>query len=171
MAILYYESELSHHGVKGMKWGQHIFGDVKAAVKTYKRRRHLAKARKIGAEKRKQAKEEAEKQQKEAEAREAKKEAVLKSRSASSLYMNADLFSNEELQRAYNRLELESKIYNLKSVSKGKKTLDEVTDWGKKITDLGTTGIKGWNIAAGVYNASLGPNAKEDEKLPIVKTG
>lgn len=37
--------ELYHYGRKGMKWGQHIFGKVKAARTTRKRKAALVKAR------------------------------------------------------------------------------------------------------------------------------
>lgn len=50
--MIYYESELYHHGRKGMKWGQHIFGAAKSVsgkIKARKvkkqRQKALAKAR------------------------------------------------------------------------------------------------------------------------------
>ena len=46
-------NSLSHHGVKGMKWGQHIFGKIKTANTNRKRKKNLAKAREVRAERQK----------------------------------------------------------------------------------------------------------------------
>lgn len=69
---------------------------------------------------------------------EAKKKKVLESRSAKTLYENADLFSNEELMAAYNRLSLENNIKNLapKTVSRGERALDNVIKYGGKVSSI-----------------------------------
>ena len=49
--------ELMHYGRQGMKWGQHIYGQVKTASTNRRRKKNLAKARKAKAEKYKTAEE------------------------------------------------------------------------------------------------------------------
>lgn len=111
------EEELMHYGRKGMKWGEHIFGKVKAAKTARKRKKNLEKARAAKAEAKKRAEEEAKKE----ENLKTRKEEILKSRSARELYKNANMFTTQELDSAYKRLELEKKIKDIapKEVSKG----------------------------------------------------
>lgn len=47
--------ELMHYGRLGMKWGRHIYGQVKTARTNKKRKQNLAKARKAKIEKQKSA--------------------------------------------------------------------------------------------------------------------
>lgn len=135
--------ELYHYGRKGMKWYQNIFTSGKKARTNRKRRKALEKARET-------------KKQKavEAETVAAKKERILKSRSAKELYDNAHLFTDQELQSAYNRLTLERNIKNLApaEVSRGQQYVDSVNLKGRNIHDLVETSSKIYNDAAKVYN-------------------
>lgn len=67
---------------------------------------------------------------------EERKQKVLESRSAKELYNNADLFTTQELQQAYNRLVLEKNIKNLspKDVSKGQQMLNKYVDTAENIS-------------------------------------
>ena len=67
---------------------------------------------------------------------EERKQKVLESRSAKELYNNADLFTTQELQQAYNRLVLEKNIKNLspKEVSKGQQMLNKYVDTAENIS-------------------------------------
>lgn len=67
---------------------------------------------------------------------EERKQKVLESRSAKELYNNADLFTTQELQQAYNRLVLEKNIKNLspKEVSKGQQMLNKYVDTTENIS-------------------------------------
>ena len=67
---------------------------------------------------------------------EERKQKVLDSRSAKELYNNADLFTTQELQQAYNRLVLEKNIKNLspKEVSKGQQMLNKYVDTAENIS-------------------------------------
>ena len=142
-----YPDYLMHYGVKGMKWGirrtaaqlGHVVSSgakrVKSAAQTASQKRKAKK----------QAKQDAkdEETRKIAEANvNARKEAILKSRSAKQLYENADLFTTQELQSAYNRLVLERNIASLtpQEKSKGQKLVDAYINNGEKVAKvLGTT--------------------------------
>ena len=49
-------NDLYHHGVKGMKWGQHIFGGIQSRRQAKQRRERLQKAREARAERQKKLK-------------------------------------------------------------------------------------------------------------------
>ena len=128
--------EIMHYGVKGMKWGirrtpaqlGHVV--VSGAKKVKSAVTKAASNRKA----KKQAKEDQKKQ----EDLNAKKQRVLKSRSAKLLYQNADLFNDQELQAAYNRLNLERNIANLAASQKssGQKFIDTAITSTRKLGDL-----------------------------------
>lgn len=105
------DDTLEHYGIKGMKWGvrrtpAQLGHDVKTGIKKVASKTKDA----IDTHKKKKSeKEEAEKKK----SIEQRKAEVLKSRSAAKLYENADLFTTQELQEAYNRLNLERNIRNL----------------------------------------------------------
>lgn len=85
-----------------------------------------------------------------------KKASILKSRSAKELYKNADLFTYQELQTAYNRLQLEKNINDLapKEVNKGAQYVETATEWGNRAYKAIDTGTKLYNSVAKIYNAT-----------------
>lgn len=131
-----YGPPVEHYGVKGMKWGirrtpaqlGHAVAKgakkVKSAVTTTSAKR--------------KAKKKAEEDRKQQEDTEAKKNRILKSRSAKLLYQNADLFTTQELQTAYNRLNLERNIANLGASEKssGRKFVDGAIGAARKTGDF-----------------------------------
>lgn len=131
--------ELKHYGRKGMKWYQHIFGD---------KTKGLLKSR----TKTETEEERAERLQKEKEERKRK---VSTSRSAKQVYDNADLFSDQELQRIYNRLQLERNIKNLSGneKSKSEEYIDRIIKTARKSSDFIESGGKLYNNIAKVYNS------------------
>jgi hypothetical protein len=161
-----YDPYLMHYGVLGMKWGQHLFGKLTGSGKKSKsvadtatgkrltsrsksfasrvqRRMQIQQANKI-----KSAQKTLGLRDESGTSSKAKQKArVLKSRSAKELYKHADLFTYEELDAAYKRLNLERSIKNLEPKNK---TLAE------KWIDSGTTAIKLVDNAQKITNTGIG---------------
>lgn len=126
-----YGPPVMHYGVKGMKWGirrtpaqlGHVVSSgakrVKNAVSNVTSKRK--------AKKKSEAEEDVEQ----------KKERIIKSRSARQLYKNADLFTTQELQNAYNRLNLERNIANMAAAEKsaGRRYVDGYINVAQKTGD------------------------------------
>ena len=102
--------ELMHYGRKGMKWGEHIYGQVKTARTNRQRKKNLAKARKAKAEKYKTAEE--------------------RQKALNSGKIKPKDMTDQELQSAINHMQLEQRYSQLnpKQVSLGKKYVKKVID-------------------------------------------
>lgn len=177
--------ELYHYGRQGMKWGQHIFGSNQTGSSGRKKSGNSRSSNgkktaeslmdKLDAKRKARAKAKAEKEAKEKAVaeeraktyRENKRQEVARSRSAKTIYENAHLFTTQELQSMYNRLQLEQNIKNLapKEVNKGKKFADEAVDWSDKADKLITNGKKLYNQFAAIYNTFN----KKGNSIPLIK--
>lgn len=181
-----------HYNIKGSKWGQRRFQNKDGSLTPAGRERYgvgngkkngvsaldklkikrKAAANKKGQPVKKQVvkKKSPEQIKKEQEAaREAKRKEVLASRSAKTLYDNANLFTTEELRAAKERLMLERDIKALepKTISKGEARIQKIKKAGETVNGLMDTGIKLWNNTAKLYN-SLTDSGRENP-LPIIK--
>lgn len=174
---------LIHYGIKGQKWGIRRYQNPDGSLTSAGRKRYSdsggirsavskvknAVTRRGSSSKAAAKSKQAEKEEKEKETLEQKKERVLKSRSAKELYENADLFTTQELQSAYNRLSLERNISSLvpKDVNKGKQFVDSTLKTAKTINDAIDTGSKLYNNVAKVYNSLTEEGRKKP--LPMIK--
>lgn len=121
--------ELYHHGVKGMKWGRRLYQRTDGSLTALGRLRYGKKSN-----------EKPRTDSDRVETLEEKKTRILKSHSAKDIYQNKDLFTDKEIQDAYNRLNNEKNIKSLipAEVSKGKKFIDAYinsADTIKKVVD------------------------------------
>lgn len=128
--------ELTHWGIKGMKWGIRRYQNKDGSLTPAGKKRY------------------GDSTENDVDDINVKKQKILKSRSARELYKNADLFTDQELQSAYNRLNLERNIANLapKEISRGEQFVNNVVTWGRKVNDVADVGIKTYNNVAKLYN-------------------
>ena len=112
-------NELYHYGRKGMKWYQNIFSSRSERIRRKQQQANLEKARQA-----RTAKKELE----------AKKERILKSGKPKDILKNKNLFSNEELQKAIDRFDLEKKISEADSrqTSRGQKLVMDILEGSTK---------------------------------------
>ena len=147
-----YTDELYHDGTKGMKWGRRLYQNKDGSLTPLGRLRY-----------RKMRKEQAQSEPARVETVEEKKARILSSHSAKDIYRNKDLFTDKEIQDAYNRLNNEKNIKSLipEEVSKGKKFIDAYinsADTIKKVVDsssnLYNSYVKGKELIDKVMKAS-----------------
>lgn len=152
-----YTDYLYHYGVKGMKWGirrtaEQLGHKIKEAGERRKQKRQERNEKKIAKAQAKQSKRQAKQDKKNAKEQErrdkfeqekqmdaeTKKQKILSSRNPKLLYENADLFTTQELQNAYNRLVLEKNISNMipSETSKGKQLVDKYIAAGNTVSDV-----------------------------------
>lgn len=118
--------ELCHYGVKGMRWGVRRT----PAQLGHKVTKIKKKTSKVSTEAKSKTK---------TLTTEEKKSQVLASRSAKELYENRKLFSYEELNRAYNLLDLDRRVAGLivKEPSKVEKFVDDkVIPWANRVKNI-----------------------------------
>lgn len=184
-------NELMHYNIKGSKWGQRRFQNKDGSLTPAGRERYgvgsgkkngvsaldkLKIKRKAAAKHKgrpaknqlavKRTPEQIKKQQE--AAREAKRKEVLASRSAKTLYENANLFTTDELRAAKMRLEIERDIRNLEpaKISKGEQRIKQLKSGMDLASGLMDSGYKFYNNLAKAYN-SLTYDGRENP-LPII---
>lgn len=137
-------NELYHYGILGMKWGVRRTPEQLGHRSKSSGSARSAKARVKVDKKKDNASSTKEEKPMTAEEKAKKKEKVLKSRNAKELYANKDLFDDQELRTAYQRLMLEKQIKDLtpKQKSRGEAYVDAVIKWGGKTNQLTSTGLQ-----------------------------
>lgn len=143
---IYRVDELSHSGVKGMRWGIRRYQNKDGSLTPAGKKRYVAEERKR-------------------EEYEAEKQRVLKSGSAKEVLKFKGDLTQQEMQAAIQRIRWEQDMSSIaaRDVEAGKKRVDAVVDDVFKYT---TVAAKGYNMFANVYNAF----SKSDVSLPKIDT-
>lgn len=175
-----YDPYLMHYGVMGMKWGQHLFGKItgagrkaKAISDTKSGKRLTSRSKSFASRVQRRMQIQQANKIKDAQktlgirdesgtlSKDKRKAKVLKSRSAKELYKHADLFTYDELNTAYRRLQLEKQIKDLdpdpKKVSLADKWMSRTNKAATLIGNAGkitSNGISLYNNIADIYNAN-----------------
>lgn len=161
---------LSHHGVKGMRWGVRRtpaqLGHKPSGKKRKKSnlsamdRVKKALARHKQATEAKKAKKQAEEELKEQKS----KEEILKRGSAAEVLSLKGKISNAELQSAVNRLNMERQLADINSrdAGSGKDKLSETMDKVDKLNQNAKKGIDAYNTVAKILNSLT------DTSLPTI---
>ncbi len=170
MEYIIKDGELYHHGVKGQKWGLRryqnadgsltLLGKARAGYQKHKKKKTLEKARKAKQEKAEAAK----KAKQEQEEFEAGKKKAIESGSAQDVLKYKGKLTQQELQAAFNRLNLERSIADINSRDNANKKsrIEKVTDKLQKAKTLADKGIDMWNVTAKILNSTT------DSDLPVI---
>lgn len=173
-AIRVAESDLYHHGTKGMKWGNRLYQNKDGSLTPLGRMRYgskgdssgggsakkkvsrkVRKQREAALEKARQAKAEKKRIEEEQKKHEEEKQQALKSGSASDLLKFKGEYNQQEMKYAWDRIQWEQNISNAsaKEISAGKYKADKFFNNLKTGTEYAETAAKAWNTLANVNNA------------------
>ena len=164
MIYYVYSDELTHHGIKGQKWGIRRFQNPDGTLTEAGKRRYGTAENLAAGKTLKQIKKEKEEKEKE----EKEKERLINSGNAASIKKNAYKLTDEEFQRALNRLDKTKKLNEISAANldTAKKKFQSIAG---TISDIATTSekfISIYNSAAKVWN-TFNP----DKKWKVIGTG
>lgn len=144
------DNQLQHWGIKGMKWGVRRY-QKKDGTLTNAGKKKLAKQRAAALEKARQAK--TEKRDYEAE-----KKKALESGSAADVLKFKGKLTNQELQTALTRINLESQLSSIsqRDVKTGMDKVTSIMDKVDKARQATEKGINAYNTVAKISNSIAG---------------
>lgn len=170
-------TELTHHGVKGMRWGVRRFqnkdgsltgagkkryGDkppgVKAKTGTAVKKKKLTRPQKKALEKARAAREAKRKEAEKNKEFEAERQKAIASGSAKDILKFQGKLTQQEMQQVSQRIKWEQEMKNIadSEVSPGRAKADKMFKDMETYTNYAVTGAKAYNMAANVYNAFNG---------------
>lgn len=157
------ENQLTHHGIKGMKWGVrrtpkqlgHTTSSKKKSKPSFSER--IAEKKKLKAKQK--AAETARKAKQTKEEYEAEKKKAIESGTAADVLKFKGKLTNQELNTAVNRLNMESQLsqLNAKTVKTGMDKVESAANKIDRLRNATEKGISAWNTFAKIHN-SLSPN-------------
>lgn len=161
-------NQLTHHGIKGMKWGVRRSPAQLGHKPSSKKKSEGSLSERIAAKKKLKAKQKAaevaRKAKQDKEEYEAEKKKAIESGTAADVLKFKGKLTNQELNTAVGRLNMEAQLSQLDSKTKktGMDKLEETANKIDKVRGAAEKGISAWNTFAKVYN-SLSPN-----DLPVI---
>ena len=165
-----YTNELYHHGIVGMKWGVRRYQNKDGSLtSTGKKRRSIGQVY-TDHKKKKQQKERLEKARATREANKkaaAEREELIRTGDAKKILKNKSKFTNEELQRAVDRLDLERKISDAstRQVKAGEKFVKGVVEQsGRNIATQLTTYAMGAAVNKILKDNIVNPKKGQKDK-------
>lgn len=167
MDYIIQDGELYHHGIPGMKWGVRRFqnkdGSLTQAGKkriSRKQKKALEKARKAKHDKAEAAK----KAKQEQEDFEKNKKKAIESGSAADVLKYKGKLTNQELQQAVFRINMEKQLSDIssKETKTGLDRAEKLMDKVERVNKMAGKGIDAWNTIAKVLNSTSGSD------LPLI---
>ena len=160
--------ELTHHGIKGMKWGVRRTPAQLGHKPSSAKKKKLSLVDRFEAKKKLRAKQKAAEKAREAkktkEEYEAEKKKAIESGTAADVLKFKGKLTNQELNTAVNRLNMESQLaqLNARTIKTGMDKTEQLMNNIGRMKDMAEKGISAWNTFAKVHN-SLSPN-----DLPVI---
>lgn len=153
--------ELYHYGVKGQKWGVRRTPEQLGHPKLTRAEKKAAKLREKNSKKREKARKKALKAANRAKKEQAKfdKEKSELMRSPITMAKYKEKFTNEEIEAALKRFEMEKKLsdYSAKERNRGKEFVDDMIGFAE-------TAKRGYNLYVDVYN-TFNEKGRKKEKI------
>lgn len=156
--------QLTHHGVKGMKWGvRRSPAQLGHKPSSKTKKSNLSLSERIAAKKKLKAKQKAaevaRKAKQDKEEYEAEKKKAIESGTAADVLKFKGKLTNQELNTAVGRLNMEAQLSQLDAKTKktGMDKMEEVANKIDRIRGATEKGISAWNTFAKIHN-SLSPN-------------
>lgn len=158
----YWDTELEHHGVKGMHWGERRTPEQLGhkpkkkrnnIIKNFKKKAAKRKAQAAKAKQKKKVQNEQKKEQLTEKQKEELREKLLKSTDPKFIAKHMDLLETKEIQDRINRIDTEAKLKKLTVDDKKKKQVEKGMEWVANISKIAETTSKVADAYSKTYDA------------------